>query len=50
MLVLTPDPHSAKHELLVAPSAVPIPSAGWLFLSGFAGLFGIAHRRRKPRA
>ena len=48
MLVLTPDPHSASQEFLVAPSAVPIPSAVWLFLSGVTGLFGIARRQRQP--
>jgi hypothetical protein len=47
MLVLTPDPHSASQEFLVVPSAVPIPSAVWLFLSGVAGLFGTLRRQRQ---
>ena len=30
---------------LVAASPVPVPAAAWLFLSGFAGLAGVARRK-----
>lgn len=43
MEVLTPDPLSASQEYLV-PSAVPIPTAVWLFGSGLLGLVGVARR------
>ncbi|MHB8729126.1 MAG: hypothetical protein ACYC9K_08805 [Sulfuricaulis sp.] len=45
MRVLTPDPHSASQEFLVA--AVPLPSALWLLFSGVVGLFGFACRQRR---
>ncbi len=48
MLVLMPDPHGASQEFLVIPSAVPILSSVWLFLSGMAGLFGAARLQRQP--
>ena len=35
---------------LGAPSPVPIPAAAWLFGSGFAAVFGIAHCRRSSGA
>ena len=28
-------------------SAVPVPAAGWLLLSGVGGLVGVARRRRR---
>ena len=33
--------------LNVAPSAVPLPAAGWLFLSAVAGFGALSRRRRK---
>ena len=34
------------HHKLVAPSAVPVPAAVWLFVSGLLGLVGIARRKK----
>jgi hypothetical protein len=33
----------------VAPSAVPVPAAMWLFVSGLVGLAGVARRQHKSR-
>ena len=30
-------------------TVVPVPAAAWLMGSGFAGLAGLARRRRKPQ-
>ena len=34
-------------SLVVTPAAVPLPGSLWLSLGGFAGLLGVAARRRK---
>ncbi len=43
MNVLTPDPLDASQEYLV--SAVPIPTAIWLFGTGLIGIVGVSRRR-----
>lgn len=35
-----------QHAFLLTPSAVPVPTAAWLFGSGLMGLWGLARRRR----
>ncbi len=35
-----------NYQALIAPSAVPLPAAAPLFLAGFAGMTGLARRRR----
>jgi hypothetical protein len=41
--------HNGVQEAFFANlSAVPVPTAVWLFGSGLAGLFGLARRRARP--
>ena len=42
-VINTPNPNYSLH---IAPSAVPIPAAVWLFGSGLLGLVGIARRKK----
>ena len=38
--------YALSSELVVPPSAVPVPAAVWLFGSGLIGLIGIARRKK----